>query len=286
MLIWAREQGCPWEEKPPGRSSDALWDVHCCALAARGGHLTVLKWLRCGSSERILKEEHGPWSVSSDDGGSDVDVTPRACPWDEWTCANAAAGGHLEVLKWARVHGCHWEEDIFDNPSERDCAALAAEGGHLEVLKWLLRHHCESDDAWTFQCAAAGGHLKVLNWLCKHGKREHAADRDSYNMNSCARAARGGHLEVLKWLRKKGFRWDARTVQAATKAGHDDVLQWALANGCPKPRIVVSAEDADSDHDSDSDDDAWCSLVVCACASCVRFGGWCKSHWRGAHRSQ
>ena len=23
-------------------------------------------------------------------------------PWDWWTCANAAGGGHLEVLKWAR----------------------------------------------------------------------------------------------------------------------------------------------------------------------------------------
>ena len=32
------------------------------------------------------------------------------CPWDEWTCANAAKGGHLEVLKWARANDCPWGE--------------------------------------------------------------------------------------------------------------------------------------------------------------------------------
>ena len=35
----------------------------------------------------------------------------HGCPWDEWTCAMAAAGGHLKVLKWARKHGCPWVED-------------------------------------------------------------------------------------------------------------------------------------------------------------------------------
>ena len=28
------------------------------------------------------------------------------CPWDEWTCREAAEGGHLEVLQWARENGC------------------------------------------------------------------------------------------------------------------------------------------------------------------------------------
>jgi hypothetical protein len=31
-------------------------------------------------------------------------------PWDAWTCAYAAKGGHLEVLKWARENGCPWEQ--------------------------------------------------------------------------------------------------------------------------------------------------------------------------------
>jgi len=26
-------------------------------------------------------------------------VRAKGCPWDEWTCAMAAQGGHFEVLK-------------------------------------------------------------------------------------------------------------------------------------------------------------------------------------------
>ena len=32
------------------------------------------------------------------------------CPWDELVCAEAAKGGHLEVLKWPRAEGCPCEE--------------------------------------------------------------------------------------------------------------------------------------------------------------------------------
>ena len=34
----------------------------------------------------------------------------NVCPWDEWTCAYAAGGGHLETLKWVRANGCPWDE--------------------------------------------------------------------------------------------------------------------------------------------------------------------------------
>ena len=40
VLVWARENGCPWVEDIDDPEMD------CCALAARGGHLEVLKWLR------------------------------------------------------------------------------------------------------------------------------------------------------------------------------------------------------------------------------------------------
>jgi len=34
------------------------------------------------------------------------------CPWDKWTCAFAARGGHLDVLRWAREHHCPWSQWI------------------------------------------------------------------------------------------------------------------------------------------------------------------------------
>ncbi len=50
------------------------------------------------------------------------------------TCAYAAQGGQLEVLKWAHENGCYWNSQI---------CAYAAHGGHLELLKWARANGCE-----------------------------------------------------------------------------------------------------------------------------------------------
>ena len=34
------------------------------------------------------------------------------------TCAWAAEGGHLEVLKWARENGCPWDEETRELAAE------------------------------------------------------------------------------------------------------------------------------------------------------------------------
>ena len=36
---------------------------------------------------------------------TDTDDDSYSCPWDETVCSEAARGGHLEVLKWARAVG-------------------------------------------------------------------------------------------------------------------------------------------------------------------------------------
>ena len=48
-------------------------------------------------------------------------------------CVWAARRGCLEVLKWARVNGCPWDERVCE---------FAAEGGHLEVLRWAHANGC------------------------------------------------------------------------------------------------------------------------------------------------
>ena len=201
--------------------------IHCCALAAKGGHLEALKWLRFGRTEHRYEEADGIISPLYDD-----DQT--ACPWDEWTCANAAAGGHLEVLRWARAHGCPWEEDIHGDvyayASDRDCAALAARGGHLEVLRWLWQHDCLGDIQRICACAAEGGHLEVLKWLRDNDYPWHEVGEDQdHDENACARAAAGGYLEVLKWLQEHGS-W---APQEATAGGH---RSWARRRAPVGPR--------------------------------------------------
>ena len=111
-----------------GRLSD---ERLLCAAAARVGDLEALKALRCAEN----------------------------FPWDEKTCAYAADGGHLDVLKWARENGCSWDEDT--------CSG-AAFGGHLETLKWARATDCPLD-VWTCAFAAKGGHLEMLKWARENG---------------------------------------------------------------------------------------------------------------------
>jgi hypothetical protein len=75
------------------------------------------------------------------------------------TCETLAEGRHMEVLRWAREHGCCWDQ--------RTCAN-AAEGGHLAVLQWARAHDCP----WcadTCRLAAGGGHMEALVWARGHG---------------------------------------------------------------------------------------------------------------------
>jgi hypothetical protein len=65
-------------------------------IAAEGGHLPVLQWLRA-----------------------------HHCPWDARTCEMAGAAGHLDVLIWARERDCSWDERL--------CLEVGP-GTHAQVL--------------------------------------------------------------------------------------------------------------------------------------------------------
>ncbi len=56
----------------------------------------------------------------------------NGCYWDKWTCANAAWIGSLEILVWARANGCPWDSLTW----------YAAKNGHLETLKWAIENGC------------------------------------------------------------------------------------------------------------------------------------------------
>ena len=145
-------------------------------------------------SNRGSRESCAPSSVSST-------ARARASDGKRWwfcglqgsTCSNAAAGGHLEVLQWARANGCEWHSGTCSN---------AAEGGHLEVLQWARANGCLWN-AYTCSNAAAGGHLEVLQWARANGCE--------WNATTCEQAAFEGHLEVLQWARTNGCPWVGQT---------------------------------------------------------------------------
>ena len=103
-----------------------IMNEYMCAMAASGGHIKVLGWLR----------QYG-------------------CPWEEDTCCEAAEAGHLDVLKWLRNQDppCPWDESA--------CYA-AAYMGHLDVLKWLR----ETSAPWHQDgIRQSAYHQNVIDWL-------------------------------------------------------------------------------------------------------------------------
>lgn len=51
-------------------------------------------------------------------------------PWDKGTCSAAASGGHYDVLTWAWVHSCPFDEDTL--------CSDAASGGNIDALVWAI----------------------------------------------------------------------------------------------------------------------------------------------------
>jgi len=163
------------------------------------------------------------------------------CPWNARTCALIAAGEHLDVLLWAREHGCRemrgpcsgaalgGDLEVLQYARQDDCpwdvwtCAGAASLGRLDMLKWARQNGCPWD-AMTCKAAAAGGHLEVLKWVWAHGCpwESEEDDDDSVRevpMDCCDLAAESGHLEVLKWLREQQFPWTTRACTSAARQG-------------------------------------------------------------------
>jgi hypothetical protein len=75
------------------------------------------------------------------------------------TPANAAEGGHLAVLQWAREHSCPWTSYA---------CIFAAAAGQLEVLQWMRENDATGEVFAEGRVRRhAGGPRKqeVLTWL-------------------------------------------------------------------------------------------------------------------------
>ena len=208
------------------------------------GHLDVLKVMLEQEDERTEN-----WLEIL--GDSDYREEPNISYF--WACQNcsfAAAGGHLEVLKFLRERRCPLREDTcIAAASEGHLAALkyviaesgiisttctqfAARFGHLEVLKFLKskKFPCYEE---TITAAARGGHLEVLKYLRKR--------KCPWDEETCEAAAEGGHLDVLKYLHEKGCRMRKGTCRAAVEGSHLEVLKYAIENGCPIDKRVCQS---------------------------------------------
>lgn len=201
LLKWSFQQGAPWQDKQ--------WRWGLCPAIARRGDVECFVYARC----------------------------QMGFPWFPDTCASAAAGGHLELLAFARDGGCHWDG--------RTCEEAAA-AGHFALLRWAVASGCPMDER-TCEAAARGGHLAILKWARSQGC--------PWSARTCENAAKAGHLEVLRWAVDEGcpcYPDDYKTLANAS-----------LAPGSVKiPEILPAANEIPVRHSRRREGPNWLHAVL------------------------
>ena len=161
-------------------SCDAMTSI----CAAKGGHISVLKWLRarrspvsasiCYHAARFGHMNVIQWAranryplnvrvfaAAAAYGDTDIMqwLMERGCAFDTSACIEAARAGRIRALAWLRAQGCLWDTAV---------SSAAASHGHLDTLMWLHTQGCPWDRSATLH-AAIGGHLETLQWLHQSG---------------------------------------------------------------------------------------------------------------------
>ena len=265
LLDWLRDGGCPFNADAwlfaasTGQVHSMRWlrdkGIRCdgkeasiCATAAKFNQLSTLRWLH---EEAGFHWDEGCVHEAAYHGHIELLrwALDNGCP-AEGLCSNAAAGGQLDVLKFAKDREHPWEDDgkctagqaarnghgevlrwLLDHgaPKYGLVCALAANGGQLEILQWLVDEYDCPWDGDVCAGAAAGGHVHILRWAQERGVGINEASE-----HLCAVAAKYGHLSCLQWLREYGCPWDEKVCENAASRGHDEVLRWARENGAPE----------------------------------------------------
>jgi hypothetical protein len=207
LLVYLRENGCPWNEST-------------CAFAAQANQLKCLQYAH---------ENGCPWNKTTCEYAANAGhldcleyAHENGCPWDKLTCTNAADGGHLVCLKYAHENGCPWDNLTCTN---------AAKGGHLACLKYAHENGCPWDR--ERMCLNSMGHLDCVKYVFSCGCPLDYIDEDGNGEDFCDAAAEEGHLDCLQFGHEHGGEWDETTCSYAVIYGELDCLKYAHENGCP-----------------------------------------------------
>ena len=150
----------------------------------------------------------------------------KHCEWDEETITGAAFKGNLEMLKYCFSNDCPYDE-------EASCKQAAA-GGHLDCLRFLFdqvepSRETEKNAALL---AAVYGHINILKYLVEERKIS-----DKVKILCVANAALCGYLDCLKYLveEAKVPLDDWQYIASARYDEHPDCVHYLQEKGCPEP---------------------------------------------------
>ncbi|GFH53381.1 hypothetical protein CTEN210_09857 [Chaetoceros tenuissimus] len=142
-------------------------------------------------------------------------------PWNESTCACAAANGNLTALIYARSNGCAWDEETLIH---------AVQSNHLNIVEYCLRNGCPRGSADICMFAMfIHDHDQALK--CLQTLREFAIP---WSAQICAEAANSGNIKALKWAKSEGCSWNEDTFCNAVGGSCDiEIVNYCIENNCP-----------------------------------------------------
>ncbi len=172
-------------------------------VAAHHGHVQVLEWLLARGYDYECDCNYN-----------------CECNYDEPSiCKQAAAGGHLQVLRFAHEQQhWHWDEQV---------CLMAATHGQLCALQYACDNGAPVNVEWTCKEAIKAGQVDTLRYVC---------ERYAYvpDAETCALAAKGNHIAVLRYLHgERHAPWDERVCQWALRTRSMCALQYALEHDAP-----------------------------------------------------
>ena len=140
---------------------DRLNEPMFCWRVARTNKLELLKWIR---EEKKCEWYRCTIDAAAEQGNLEMVkyCVANECSMNEWACAYAAKGGHLECLKY--LH-----EEV-KAPWDSTTAAWAAENGHLHILEYLVERNNNKYNTLACANAAENGHLDCLKFLHETAK--------------------------------------------------------------------------------------------------------------------
>lgn len=122
--------------------------------------------------------------------------------------------GHIEVFRQA----CDMKVPIGN-----DAITSAIICGHLPIIQ-IAHENGYCFTTWNMTSAAHYGQFHVVKYL-----HTHCPDR-IWTKWVPAFAVLSGSLEIVRYAHENGCEWDEYTLNNAIRYGHDDIVEYYLAN--------------------------------------------------------
>lgn len=196
------------------RNRQHVWDTTTCALAARYGHVDVLRFLSengCPQTDQV--------STYLNDLYKDAVATSN-----HELVMMAVASGNIDCVEYlSKSRAIPLSSALFK---------VAAESGHVHTMRYGVEQGLATRLAYdACEAAARGGHIQCLVYAreigCPWGK------------NLCASAVEGGSIECLAYTHQNGGRLINCMWLDAIERGRIEIVRYACENGWAPTRRAM-----------------------------------------------